>query len=172
MFSLPPRHLHVSVTKDGSVVLDGDASLESYTEHAMCGENCAAAQFRIQAPAELAPPERPACDVSRLTGTYDVVESGRSGGCASVLGGQTVVLSNGQLVPSDMQCQSELDAWSPSTCRAQSKTTCTSAALNVTWDLTLTDLLTDGSKLVGSGQITMRGPVACDAMAGLQLTRQ
>jgi hypothetical protein len=123
-------------------------------------------------PAELAPTVRPACDLAKFTGTYAVVESGHIGGCSNVFSDATVVVNNGELVPTGLSCQSQLTAWSPDTCRAESATTCASDALSVTWNLALTDLLTDGSKLVGTGSVTMLGPVACEAVANLQLTRR
>jgi len=169
--SRPSRQLHVRVTKDGSEVLSGDVAADSYVESSTCGQSSVNASFSMHVPTELAHPTRALCDLSNLAGTYAIVESDDSGGCSSVFITQTTALANGVLVPTDPSCQSQLISWSPDTCRAESTTTCTSTALNARWKLTLTDLLGDGTRLVGNGQVTMASPVPCEGAASLQLTR-
>jgi hypothetical protein len=166
------RELHVTATRDGVPVLAGDAALVSFQDHSVCGQTCSSATFSMHAPAELAPSPRPPCDVARLTGTYAVSESSHVGSCGSVFSGPTLTLANGVLVPSDPACQGQLTGWAADACRAESTTTCTGTSLAVTWTLSLTDLLTDGSKLVGTGQVSMSSPVVCEGAAGLQLVRQ
>jgi hypothetical protein len=168
----PARQMHMTTKKDGVVVFDGDASLESYDQHTMCGSDCASARFHMAVPAELAPATRPTCDLSKFNGIYTVAESSRSGGCTTVVGERAVRLSNGLWVPTDPTCQSQLTSWSPNTCRAESTTTCSSDSFDVSWSFTLTDLNADGSKITGTAEVSMVGPVKCDAAANLDLTRQ
>ena len=164
--------MHVTAKKDGVVVLDSDAALTSYGQDSICGQDCVSARFHMAVPATLAPSTRPTCDLSRLTGTYALVESSHSGGCTAVIGERAMVLSNGLWIPTDPTCQSQLTAWSPTTCRAESTTTCTSESFNVSWTLTLTDLNADGSKLVGGASVSLLSPVTCDAAASIDLTKQ
>lgn len=99
-------------------------------------------------------------------------ESNDTGGCASLFSGQTIVLVNGLLQMGDPTCQSDLTSWSSDTCTIQSATTCTSALLGVTWNLNLTDVMGDGSRLLGYGNAAMSTPVSCQGEAVLELIRQ
>lgn len=168
----PPAQLFVTASKDGSEVIADAAVLDSYVDNSMCGLSCAIAKYSMHAPEELAPPTRAQCDLANLTGTYAVVESSQSGSCWSILGTQTVALKNGLLRLGDSSCASELTSWSPDTCRADSTTVCSSSSLDVSWNLALTDLLTDGSKLAGSVEVTMASPLQCQGAASLELNRQ
>jgi hypothetical protein len=170
--SPPPAQLSVTATKDGSEVLADEAAADSYLDTSTCGASCATATYTVHAPEELAPPARAQCDLANLTGTYAVVESSQSGSCFSILGSQTVALKNGLLRLSDPTCSSELVSWSPDTCRAESATACSSSSLEVSWSLALTDLLTDGSRLAGSVQISMSSPLECQGAADLELSRR
>jgi hypothetical protein len=169
--SPPPPQLFVTASKDGSEVLADEAAVGSYLDTSTCGLSCATATYSMHAPEELAPPTRAQCDLANLTGTYAVVESSQSGSCFSILGTQPVALKNGLLRLTDPTCSSELVSWSPDTCRAESTTACSSSSLEVSWNLALTDLLTDGSRLAGSVEITMTIPLQCQGAAELELTR-
>jgi len=45
-----PRTLHVTVTRDGEEVINGDAELETYKPYEVCGVKCAHADFRMPVP--------------------------------------------------------------------------------------------------------------------------
>jgi hypothetical protein len=45
-----PRTLHVTVTRDGEEVINGDAELETYKRSEVCGIKCAEAYFRMPVP--------------------------------------------------------------------------------------------------------------------------
>jgi hypothetical protein len=168
----PPRSLHVTVTKDGVVVMDGDATPVSYGSHDVCGSTCTDARFTMAVPPDLVRPSWGPCDQTKLTGTYKVNAS-HSGSCdASLFTGPTITLTNGLLQMSDPTCSSQLASWSPETCKIQSSAGCTSAVLGVTWNLTLTDVMGDGTRLLGYGDVTMSTPVTCQGSSSLELIRQ
>lgn len=168
----PPRTLHVTVFKDGVEVMNGDAKLEGYGSSSMCGQTCTGAQFSMAVPPDLVRPFWGPCNQSKLTGTYLVNELNHSGGCASLFTNQTIVLADGLMQMGDPTCQSELTSWSSDTCKIQSATSCTSALLGVTWNLNLTDVMGDGSRLLGFGSVSMSTPVSCQGEAALELIRQ
>lgn len=162
----------MAVSKDGVEVMNGDAKLNNYATAEVCGQTCTQAQFSMAVPLELVRPFWGPCDQSKLTGTYLVGESNHTGGCASLFTSQTVVLANGLMQMGDPTCQSDLTSWSSDTCKIQSAATCTSALLGITWSLNLTDVMGDGSRLLGYGDVSMSTPVSCQGEAVLELTRQ
>ena len=170
--SQAPRTLHVTVSKDGVEVMNGGARLDDYATGDVCGGPCTQAQFSMAVPPELVRPFWGPCDQSKLAGTYLIDESNHTGGCVSLFTSQTVVLANGLTQMGDPTCQSDLTAWSSDTCKLQSATTCTSALLGVTWNLNLTDVIGDGSRLLGYGDVSMSTPVSCQGEAVLELIRQ
>ena len=101
-----------------------------------------------------------------------VNESTADSGCGSVFNTQTVVLANGLLQMADSTCQSELTSWSADTCEIESTTSCTSALIGIAWSLSLTDVMGDGSRLLGLGSISVSAPASCQAEAYLELIRQ
>ena len=170
--SQPPRLLHVTVTKDGVVVMDGDATQVSYGSHDVCGSTCTNARFSMAVPSDLVRPFWGPCDQAKLTGTY-AVGGRQSGSCdASLFSSPTMTLANGLLQMNDSTCSSQLTSWSPETCKFQSTTSCTSALLGVTWNLSLTDVNGDGSRLLGYGDFAMSTPVTCQGSSSLELIRQ
>jgi len=170
--SQPPRTLHVAVSKDGVEVMNGDAKLNNYATAEVCGQTCTQAQFSMAVPPELVRPFWGPCDQSKFTGTYLVNESSDTSGCGRPFTSQTVVLANGLLQMGDPTCRSDLTSWSSDTCKIQSAATCTSTLLGVTWNLNLTDVMGDGSRLLGYGDVSMSTPVSCQGEAVLELIRQ
>lgn len=170
--SQPPRSLHVTVTKDGAVVMDGDATQVSYGSHDVCGSTCTNARFSMAVPSDLVRPLWGPCDQAKLTGTY-AVNGFQSGSCdASLFNGPTLTLASGLLQMNDSTCSSQLTSWSPDTCKIQSTAGCTSTLLDVTWNLSLTDVMGDGSRLLGYGDVATSAPVTCQGSSSLELLRQ
>jgi hypothetical protein len=168
----PTRSLHVTVSKDGVEVINADATPESYGSHDVCGSTCTGARFSMLVPSDLVRPFWGPCDQASLTGTYKVHGS-QNGSCtASLFSSPTITLASGLLQMNDSTCTSQLTTWSPDTCKIQSSAICASTLLSVTWGLTLTDVMGDGSRLLGYGDVSMSTPVTCQGSSGLELVRQ
>lgn len=167
----PSRELPVNVFRDGAEVVS-TAALQEDTASAVCGQTCHYLKFRVDVPAELAASVRPPCDRNALSGSYAITESGHTGGCESVFNGRSTVLLDGLLQMPEPGCESQLLAWSPTTCRLQAATTCALSSGEVTWNIDLIDVIGDGSDLIGTGKVSLSGAVKCEGSAGLELVRQ
>jgi hypothetical protein len=168
----PTRSLHVTISKDGVEVINNDATPVSYGTHDVCGSTCTEARFSMPVPSDLVRPFWGPCDQAKLAGTYQVNGS-QSGSCtANLFSGPTITLANGLLQMNDSTCTSQLTAWSPNTCKIQSNAICASTLLDVTLGLTLTDVMGDGSRLLGYGDVNMSAPVTCQGSSSLDLVRQ
>jgi len=101
-----------------------------------------------------------------------VNESDRDLSWTGLFSSQTVTLANGLLQMNDSSCSSQLTTWSPDTCQIQSTASCASTLLGVTWSLTLTDVMGDGSRLLGYGDVDLSAPTSCQGSSSLELLRQ
>jgi hypothetical protein len=163
----PPRTLHVRISKDGTEVVNSDAKLLQYGEHEVCGARCTNVSFSLATPASLTRSWGP-CEQTQLTGTYAINEATSGGGCSKVFTSPTLVLEKG--LPQMSGCLSTTSTWSAETCNYRGTTTCSSG--DVTWTLSLTDVRGDGSQLLGSAEVDAKAPVACRAVARVELNRQ
>jgi hypothetical protein len=158
----------VHIERNGETVLSETVRPSAYSDGGE-GCSCAYASFRVAVPEELVRPERTSCDGASTTAEYAVTEL-RSGMCPDFDADDLISLEDGVVVVDSPDCPTHSSTWS-SDCRLTSEYACQGPSLDANWQMSLTDLLGDGSRLFGTGTISMRAPIVCEGSFQLELRR-
>jgi hypothetical protein len=159
----------VHIERNGETVLSETARPSTYSDGGEGCGGCAYASFQVAVPEELVRPERTSCDGASATAEYAVTEL-RSGMCPDFDADDLISLEDGVVVVDSPDCPTHSSTWS-SDCRLTSEYACQGPSLDATWQLSLSDVLGDGSRLFGTGTISMRAPIVCEGSFQLELRR-